>query len=498
MESMKLLPTFAIALASVVLGAGQLSAQKWQPLQDQPTFQAGTMLLLTDGTVLVHEEPRNGQNWYKLTPDIRGSYVNGTWAKVASLPSGYSPLFFGSAVLADGRVVIEGGEFNNRKEVWTTLGAVYDPVQNQWTSVTPPSGWSHIGDGTSTILPNGTLMQVDCCDTPPMAALLDAKTLTWTPTGANKFDVYTREGLTLLPNGNVLDIDTYVFKYQSDGKNSEIYDPNTGAWSSAASTVVQLWDSAANCGGRHKANHEIGAAVLRPDGTVFATGANSCAAGHTAIYDSSAGTWAAGPDFPNRLNIADGPAALETNGKVVMMASPGFQKPPATFFEWDGSSLTQIPGPPRASKDSSFPGHLLELPTGQLLFTDFSSDVEVFTPHGTYNKAWKPTVTSSPRVVTRGKSYGIHGTQFNGLSQGAMYNDDFQDATNYPLVRIVNLATKHVFYCRTHDHSTMAVATGSELVSTHFDVSVRMETGSSRLYVVANGIPSAPVAVTVR
>ena len=44
----------------------------------------------------------------------------------------------------------------------------------------------------------------------------------------------------------------------------------------------------------------------------------------------------------------------------------------------------------------------------------------------------------------------------------------------------------------------MAVATGSELVSTHFDVPARMETGSSRLYVVANGIPSAPVAVTVR
>ena len=79
-----------------------------------------------------------------------------------------------------------------------------------------------------------------------------------------------------------------------------------------------------------------------------------------------------------------------------------------------------------------------------------------------------------------------------------MYNDDFQDATNYPLVRIVNLATKHVFYCRTHDHSTMAVATGSEPASTHFDVPAQIETGRSRLYVVANGIPSAPVAVTVR
>ena len=496
---MKLLRTLAVVLCGLAVGAALVTAQTWQPLKNQPNFgRVGAILLLTDGTVLAHLEPLNGQDWHKLTPDIHGSYVNGTWSQIASLPTGYSPLFFGSALLPDGRLVIEGGEFINGQQVWSTRGAIYDPLKDQWRSIQPPSGWNYIGDATATILADGTLMQVDCCDTLPMAALLDTKTLTWTPTGTNKFDGYKKEGLTLLPNGKVLDVDTYVDKYQIDGMNSEVYDPTTGAWSSAGSTVVQLWDSAATCGGKHKANHEMGAAVLRPDGTVFATGANSCGAGHTAIYDSNTGTWTAGPDFPNGLDIADGPAALEINGKVVMMASPGFQKKPSTFFEWDGSSLTKIPGPPNAPYESSFPGHLLELPTGQLLFTDFTADVEVFTPNGTYDKTWMPTVTSSPHVVTRGKSYVIHGTQFNGLSQGAMYNDDFQDATNYPLVRIVNLATRHVFYCRTHNHSTMAVATGSQPVSTHFDVPMGAETGRSRLYVVANGIPSAPVAVTVR
>jgi hypothetical protein len=498
-ESMERLRALAVAVAGLVAVANFATAQTWQPLKNQPTFGGvGAMLLLTDGTVLVHREPLDSQNWHKLTPDIHGSYVNGTWSQVASLPSGYSPLYFGSAVLADGRVVIEGGEFNFGQHIWTTMGAVYDPVKDQWTSIQPPSGWNYIGDATAMVLADGTLLQVDCCDLPPMAALLDVKTLTWTSTGSGKFDSYQREGLTLLPNGKVLDVDCYEFKYQSNGMNSEVYDPSTGAWSSAGNTVVQLWNSAANCGGKNKANYEIGAAVLRPDGTVFATGANSCAGGHTAIYDTKNETWTAGPDFPGNLNLADGPAALETNGKVVMMVSPGFRTPPSTFLEWDGSSLTQIPGPPNAPYESSFNGHLLELPNGQLLFTDLSSDVEVFTPHGTVQKAWRPTVTSSPHVVTRGKSYIIHGTQFNGLSQGAMYNDDFQDATNYPLVRIVNVATKHVFYCRTHDHSTMGVATGNEPVSTHFDVPTGMETGSSRLYVVANGIPSAPVTVTVK
>jgi hypothetical protein len=53
-----------------------------------------------------------------------------------------------------------------------------------------------------------------------------------------------------------------------------------------------------------------------------------------------------------------------------------------------------------------------------------------------------------------------------------------------------------VFYSRTHDHSSMAVASG-DLVSTHFDVPATQERGPSQLVVVSNGIPSAAVAVTV-
>jgi hypothetical protein len=65
------------------------------------------------------------------------------------------------------------------------------------------------------------------------------------------------------------------------------------------------------------------------------------------------------------------------------------------------------------------------------------------------------------------------------------------------LVRITNTATGHVFYARTHNHSTMGVATGSAIVSTNFDVPSTMETGLSTLEVVANGIPSLAVTVTV-
>jgi hypothetical protein len=64
-------------------------------------------------------------------------------------------------------------------------------------------------------------------------------------------------------------------------------------------------------------------------------------------------------------------------------------------------------------------------------------------------------------------------------------------------VRITNNATGDVSYAKTHDFSTMGVATGSAIVSTWFDVPTDIETGDSKLEVVANGIPSAPIPINV-
>jgi hypothetical protein len=491
------------------------AASPWTPLTNQPSFLldgAANPILLTDGTVLVQDA--GFPDWWKLTPDKYGNYVNGTWTQVASLPATYSPLYHSSAVLPDGRLIIEGGEYllsadqTTLVPSWTAQGAIYDPLANTWTPVQPPPFFTGfgpfpqtIGDAQNVVLADGTYMQANCCT--KQAALLDSRTLTWTPTGGGKFDDYDEEGWTLLPNSKVLTVDAYVGAYNPAGKGTEIYNPKTGAWKPGESTGVQLWDSSASCGGEQVASFELGPGVLRQDGTVFYTGSNQCAAGHTAIYNSSTGKWKAGPDFPDGLNIADGPAALEPNGKVLMMASPGFGPPPAVFLEWDGKDLTEIPGTPNAPIDASFFGNMLVLPTGQILLTDFSNDIEIFTPKATHaqeseeESKQQPFVLLTPTILSRGNSYRIFGFGFNGVSQGAAYGDDVQAATNYPLVRITNLKTGHVFYSRTHDHSSMAVAS-DYLVSTHYDVPTRQETGPSKLEVVANGVPSAPVFVLVR
>jgi hypothetical protein len=498
--------TFAAVATPAVASA---SSSRWQLLTNQPPVLnytecgPGNPLLLTDGTVMLADD--GCQDWWKLTPDEYGSYVNGTWTEIASTPAGYAPLYHSSAVLPDGRVIIMGGEYNFGVAVWTNLGAIYDPRANTWTPVNAPEDWTTIGDSQGVVLFDGTFMQANCCTT--QAALLDAKTLTWTATGRGKYDPNDEEGWTLLPNGKVLTVDAYVplspfvvpTPVQGD-TNSEIYNPFTGAWRSAGSTKVQLWDSASEpapgCGGLSDASSEVGPAVLRADGTVFYMGSNSCGPGNTAIYDSYTGTWTPGPTFPGSLDIADGPASIEPNGKVLMMASPGIFGTPSTFLEWDGRTLTEIAPAPNASIDSSYYGNFLALPTGQILFTDFY-DVSVYNPSGTYNEEWAPQVWKAPEAVRPGGTYIVEGYLFNGVSQGASYGDDVQGATNYPLVRITNNATHHVFYSRTHGHSSMGVGFFVGPVSTNFDVPATQERGPSELVVVTNGIPSTPVAVYV-
>ena len=470
------------------LGAALPQSSPWQSVTHNITG-CYPWLQLTDGSLMFYG--------YRYVPDINGSYVNMAFSRHDPLPSGYFPGAFASAVLPDGRALYEGGECNNADgsgciEDFTNLGAIYDPVAGSWTSVSPPIGWSTIGGAPSVVLADGTFMigRADLNLT-TQQALLDATTLTWTATGAGKADGNSEEGWTLLPDGGVLVIDT---NQRTNPNNSEKYNPSTGSWTSAGTTAVQVADS-----------YEIGPQVLRPDGTVIVFGAISGGAvDHTAIYNSASGSWAAGPDLPTingqNYTTVDAPAAVLPNGNVLFAASPGKYQAPVHFFEFDGQNITQVADP---SNEGSMTGAartgMMVLPTGQILMGSCDGGVlQLYTSSGSADPSWAPVISSVPANLITGATYQISGRQFNGLTQGAFYGDDAQTATNYPLVRITNNATGHVFYARTFGHSTMSIAP-NQPAATNFTLppSGKIETGAGSLAVVANGIASQPVAVTV-
>jgi len=483
-------------VAALLLAAGLPVAAMGATLEsltNQPPAYVGPNppFLLTDGSVLFQDDSYQG--FWKLTPDSSGSYLNGTWTQVASLPSAwaYGPYAYASAVLADGRVLIEGGEYNlNGPFSLTNQGAIYDPVADTWTQVDPPAGWDYIGDASSIVMPNGKFLLGNKLD--QRIAELDPATMTWTALGfAGKAETFNaEEGWTLLPDGTFITVDVL------DAPNTEVYTyvdaENAGSWNGLGSTPGSLaWDynkpPIIFPGGTYDPPGETGQCILRPDLTVFCTGASNDQAinlAHTAILDTVTMTWTAGPDFPAGDDDGDTSGVLLPSGNVLVSSHTG------QLYEFDGTALTPTLSP-------GAPALLVMLPNGQALVN--SLDVELYTPDATPapNPDWLPRITGVSETLIAGATYRIDGEQFNGLSQAQAFGDEIQAPTNYPLVQITNAASGHVFYARTHDHSTMGVATGTTPVWTNFDVPAGIETGVSRVAVVANGLASPQVCTTV-
>ncbi len=483
-------------------------------LANQPPEPGFLSLLLTDGSVMMQSNIDAGV-FYNLTPDSQGNYVNGTWHKLSSPPVGYAPSDGAEAVLADGRVLFIGGEYNQNDfslpfapSGLTNMSALYDPVADRWTMVAAPPGLDYIGDSSGVVMPDGGFV----FGTKLGRAMwrLDPVSSTWTLLPATgKADDFAEEGWTLLPDGDLFSIDV------GKPRNAEHYDPIAAQWYGDGDTPDGLTSPSSSPGGltygpaplqvvggvsygpgpmgTYFPPGEIGPAILLPDGTVFATGAaaNGMVA-HTAIYTPGAtpansGSFTAGPDFSPGDDAADSSAALLPSGHVLIAATSG------AFYEYDGVSLSITGSLPNNGGNTQY--FVLPLPNGQALVT--GGITSIYNGSGSVNPAWAPAITSAPMSVTRGATYAISGTQFNGLSQAAAFGDELNSATNYPLLRITNTVSGHVIYARTHDHSSMGVGTGSAIVSTLFDVPAAAETGASTLAVVANGIASTSVSTTV-
>ncbi|HEY1655832.1 MAG TPA: hypothetical protein VGF86_12040, partial [Candidatus Tumulicola sp.] len=122
-----MLPAAGLQGAGSSARAARLPHPGLMRLTSQPPDVMQMAFLMTDGSVLAQSYTAN--LWYRYVPDQFGNYGNGTWTQVASLQAGYAPSAFSSAVLADGRLAIIGGEYNtpgNYQLQLTNLGAIYD------------------------------------------------------------------------------------------------------------------------------------------------------------------------------------------------------------------------------------------------------------------------------------------------------------------------------------------------------------------------------------
>ena len=294
----------------------------WTALTNQPTFNASTALLLTDGRVMCQSS--GSKKWWALKPNAFGSYVNGTWSPLADSPNG--PLYYASAVLRDGRVIVAGGEYEETQgQVWLNAAEIYDPITNTWTSIATPPGFTQIGDAASCLLPDGRFMLG--APNSSKIAIYDPVTNSWAAAASKTSN---EETWVLLYDETILTADCIGHP------KSEKYVIAADKWVTAGNVPVDLVKGS---------DIEIGPGMLLPDGRCLFVGAT----GATALYTipnvaDQLGTWTIGPTFPivsgTQLGAEDAPglSATEREGfapcrtdyaqflgsKLVLRVRPGY------------------------------------------------------------------------------------------------------------------------------------------------------------------------------
>jgi len=516
---------------------------RWQYFDAPPGVSADTMLLLTDGSVLVHDANDAAhasgtgtcrRDWYRLTPDEAGRYRTGRWSR--ALPMATGRLYFATGVLADGRVYAVGGEvadgFGDDK---CFLGEIFDPragTSGAWGPMYKPSpGYDFIaGDCSSMVLADRRVLfagNPSGSRTAIWNPVADPPNPHWVEAGLDSAGAQTKVGVnneetwTLLPSGNVLTVQITGAAGATGTRSAEQYVPSINQWVSAGYTTQDLVVGEI----MGHVSHEIGPAILLPSGKVIAIGGN----GRTEIYTpgpdpEQPGTWSAGPHMPadpgnpyfheGFLTALDAPAVLLPGGKVICTggatkpepdqhAALGYWSGPTQFLVYDPASragtLRPLANQPSNGNGDTFTGSLLLLPNGHVLYSSMQNTLGEYTPDPADRAArasWRPAISTCPANLVRGHTAKITGARFNGMSQATSYGDDRQSATNFPLLRLTRGAGT-VRYLHTFGFTSMGVATGSTKVTTHVQVPPDLPTGRWNLAVIANGIASPTRKVEV-
>ena len=450
----------------------QLLTGTWTSLAASAPGGVGTMMLLPDGSVLAQINGISA-DWARLQPDSNGSYVNGSWTRLASAHD--TRLYDASQVLPNGNVFVAGGEYGTGSRT----GEIYNPLTNAWTQL-PAQNFGNFLDCGSELLPDGRVLIAPVSPNPGgSTTIFDPSTNSWLQ-GPRLYrgGSADEQSWVKLPDGSILSVD--------GPGTSERYIPSLNQWVNDGAMPVTLWDSIG----------EIGAGVLLADGRAFFLGAS----GHTALYTpsgtSSPGVWAAGPDIPNGKGQPDAPAAVLPDGTVLCAVGvPGSYNGPTSIYLYDptANSFSLVPGSP-ALGAGPYVDRMLDLPDGTVLFSSGGGQVYDYAPNTTPLPSAQPVITSAQ--ANADGTYQLTGTLFNGVTEGAAYGDDAQMSSNYPIVRFTD-STGAVRFARSFNWSSTGVQTGSTLVSTQYVLPLGIAAGVYSVSVVTNGVSSAAISLTV-
>jgi hypothetical protein len=431
------------------------------------------MWLMTDGSVL-----SNGSDlhqWVKLVPDQFGDYTKGTWVQLATSPYGVGAAQ--EQMLPDGRFYQGGGEFVYQWPAGSSSNdhngvQLYDPVANRWTL--GQSGlFGNLQDTGTAHLKDGRIVASD--QRSARTQIFNPSTNAWTA-AANRPVTAAEDGWVPLSDGSIVSI---------SAGGTYRYDPVANTWSTAARPPSSYASGSV----------DTSMVTLMYDGRILAMGHNTSVIYTPGARPSDPGSWAQGPAIPQGSFVDDVYVTPEGNGKVIFdsvrcswITNECGSAPGALINEFDPATNTMstISQP---NDPSGAPVNFINLPNGQVLAAAGSRNW-VYTPVGSPQSAWRPTVTS---VTGSGTTFHLTGTQLSGMV--SLGEDDYQNPQNYSIVYLKDSAG-HVFYARTSNFSSMITSRQGESQTVDFTLPSSLAHGSYTLYVAACGVSSGGFSFT--
>ncbi len=484
-----------LASAALCMESTSVAQGTWKTLKNAaPDPNGGAAILLTDGTVMVLTSTGPGgigDVWDLLTP-VNGSYLNGTWTQLPKMHD--TRLYCATQVLPDGNVYVAGGEYGtNAPDGYPgATGELYNTTAKTWTLISGvPNNWN-MYDGNSELLYDGTVLQGCQISNDFFTTGLSADNLIWTEStnsydsAAPCFGSHDEAAWVKLPDSSVINVDMGT-------ENSERYIPQQKKWVTDATLPTYLYDLQL---------YEAGAGLMLPNGKLFFLSDSVNTAFYTPSGNATPGSWSLGPAMPSvsgtQLGCPDAPAAIMPNGIILCDFSPaGTYNNPTYFYEYNylTNTFTQVSSPTGGNtlNNNSCYTNMLVLPDGTILFSQQGdNNYYQYTPKGSPIASGKPVINS---VVDICPNFMITGKLFNGISEGAGFGDDWQVATNYPIVRLTK--GTNVYYARTTNWNRIGAIMTDSLEDTAYFTIPSVPAGTYSVEVIANGIPSSPFSVTL-
>ena len=252
--------------------------------------------------------------------------ATGTWSNTGNLNTARNA--HAAILLQNGKVLVIGGDnVGNSAEL-------YEPATGTWTV----TGNLNFGRRvyTATLLTNGKVLVAGGADdmrnnVTNRAELYDPATGSWSNTG-NLVTARAEHTAALLPNGKVLVAGGFVDYGSGQVTNgAELYDPDTGTWSST---------------GNLNQRRALHTATLLTTGKVLVAGGFFVdglpnITDRSELYDPGTGTWS------NTGNLNSGrrfhTATLLLNGKVLAAGGNGFNAPNSAELYNSGSNPVSNP-----------------------------------------------------------------------------------------------------------------------------------------------------------